>query len=78
MKDDVYLELEILIGLSEVDIEKLKNLKKIDFSDFDLFITVNRTPSFRGRIIKKDSISIVKIIKILSEREMEKIKEKYL
>ncbi len=78
MKDDIYLDLEIFIGLSKVNIKKLKDLKKLDFSDFDLFITVNRTPFFKGRIIKKDNISIVKIIKILSEREMEKIKEKYL
>ncbi len=74
---DIFLDLEVFIGEETLDIDSIRKEKEIILKNPELFITINNVPYYRGKLKVDKDISVIKITKILSPRESDKIKEKY-
>ncbi len=74
MNKDIDLLLEVYIKGEDLSLKDLKIKKEITIKKPFLFATINKTPYFKIKFLKKDDISIFKVVKIFNVKEMENLK----
>ncbi|RMD45478.1 MAG: hypothetical protein D6831_03385, partial [Aquificota bacterium] len=76
MEKDIFVNLDVLLCSEELYINQISEGAELNIKEHEIVITINNTPYYRGKLIKKDGISIIKILKIFSDRESSKISDK--
>jgi len=77
LEKEIYLSLDVILGSEELYLNQLSEGSEFEIHNQEFVITVNNVPYYKGKLIKKDGVSIIKILKIFSDRESSNVSEKY-
>ncbi|WP_456399628.1 hypothetical protein [Persephonella sp.] len=78
MEQNFNLNMELYILVSDLSSDNLTKDSEIEISNADIIGTLNKTPAYRIKLKSEDGMIIGQVVKILSPRESDKNKEKFL